>query len=61
MQMLLAKEAYIKMTLTMMSESYASELERLISWSNMSIVYISAFVGGIIGAFIGKAMLKKTF
>lgn len=61
MQMLLVKKQYIEMSLKMMSEDYVYTLERLITYQNMALVYVGAFVGGLIGAFIGKAMLKKHF
>lgn len=49
------------MCLQMMGEEYTRGLERLITYPNMALVYIGAFVGGIIGAYIGKAFLKKHF
>lgn len=61
MQMLLVKDRYLEMCLQMMEEEYTRGLERLITYPNMALVYIGAFVGGIIGAYIGKAFLKKHF
>lgn len=61
MQMLLVKDRYLEMCLQMMGEEYTRGLERLITYPNMALVYIGAFVGGIIGAYIGKAFLKKHF
>ncbi len=61
MQMLLVKEMYIEMTVKMMGQEYADALERLITWPHMALVYLSAFVGGILGGFLGRKMLKKHF
>ena len=60
-QMLLVKDAYLKIVESMMTQDYISQLEKLVTWPNMTIVYASGFIGGIIGAYIGKAMLKKHF
>ncbi|MDO4772555.1 MAG: MptD family putative ECF transporter S component [Bacillota bacterium] len=62
MQMLLVKERYIQMSLEVgMSPEYLDSLEKLISYPSMLLVTLGAFVGGLIGAFIGKKMLKKHF
>lgn len=61
MQMLLAKEKYIKMSVSMMGQEYADALENLITYPHMALVALGAFIGGIIGAYIGKALLKKHF
>ena len=61
MQMLLAKEKYIEMSVGMMGQEYADALENLITYPHMALVALGAFVGGIIGAYIGKALLKKHF
>ena len=60
MQMLWAKEKYMEMSM-MMGQEYVDTLERLITYPNMALVYIGAMVGGIIGAYIGRAFLKKHF
>lgn len=60
MQMLLAKEKYLEMC-AMMGSDYTQALEKLITYPHMAIVYAGAFVGGIVGAWIGRAMLKKHF
>ncbi len=60
MQMLWAKEKYLEHCM-MMGKDYADALERLITYPNMALVYVGAIVGGIIGAYIGKALLKKHF
>lgn len=59
-QMLLAKEKYMKMC-RMMGEECATKLESFISPSRMALVYTGAIAGGIIGAFIARTMLKKHF
>ena len=61
MQMLLLKEKYLEMTLGMMGQEYADSLEKLITYPHMALVALGAFLGGIIGAYIGKALLKKHF
>ena len=61
MQMLLAKEKYIEMSVGMMGQEYADALENLITYPHMAWVALGAFLGGIIGAYIGKALLKKHF
>ena len=60
MQMLLAKEKYLEMC-AMMGSDYTQALEKLITYPHMAIVYVGAFMGGIVGAWIGRAMLKKHF
>ena len=60
MQMLLAKEKYMEMC-AMMGSDYVQALEKLITYPHMAIVYAGAFIGGIVGAWIGRAMLKKHF
>ena len=60
MQMLLAKEKYIELSM-MMGKDYVDEMEKLITYPHMALVALGAFIGGIIGAYIGKALLKKHF
>ncbi len=60
MQMLLAKEKYMELSM-MMGEDYAYAIEKLITYPHMALVYLGAIIGGIIGAYIGKALLKKHF
>jgi len=45
----------------MMGEEFASGMERLVTYPNMALVYLGAILGGIIGSYIGKALLKKHF
>ena len=61
MQMLLAKEKYMEMSLMMMGKDYTDALENLITYPHMALVALGAFLGGIIGAYLGKALLKKHF
>lgn len=60
MQMLLAKEKYIELSM-MMGKDYVDALENLITYPHMALVALGAFIGGIVGAYIGKALLKKHF
>lgn len=60
MQMLLAKEKYMELSM-MMGEEYVRAIEKLITYPHMVLVYLGAIIGGIIGAYIGKALLKKHF
>ncbi|MDD7305194.1 MAG: MptD family putative ECF transporter S component [Peptoniphilaceae bacterium] len=61
MQMLLVKEKYIQMSIAMMGKDYVNALDRLITYPHMALVYLGAFLGGIIGAYLGKALLNKHF
>lgn len=60
MQMLLAKEKYIELSM-MMGKDYVAALEKLITYPHMALVYVGAVIGGVVGAYIGKALLKKHF
>ncbi len=61
-QMLLAKEKYMAVHESAgMDPTYFAKFEALMSWSTMGLVVLGAFVGGLVGAFIGKKMLKKHF
>nr|WP_306792787.1 MptD family putative ECF transporter S component [Collinsella urealyticum] len=60
-QILLVKERYMEMVATMMGPDYLNALEKLITYPSMALVALGAFLGGIAGAFLGKAMLKKHF
>lgn len=62
MQVLLAKDKVIEIAETRgMGYAYIMKLIALLNFSSMILVYIGAIVGGIIGAYIGKAFLKKHF
>ena len=61
-QVLLAKDKVIEIAETRgMGYAYIMKLIALLNLSSMILVYIGAIVGGIIGAYIGKAFLKKHF
>lgn len=60
MQMLLAKERYIEMSM-MMGKEYVDALEKLVTYPNMLVVYLITFICGMIGALIGRVLLKKHF
>ena len=60
MQMLLSKEVYIEHC-RMMGDDYVVALEKLITYPHMALVALGAFLGGILGAYIGKSLLKKHF
>ena len=60
MQMLWAREKYIELSM-MMGKEYVEALERLVTYPHMALVYIGAILGGLIGANIGRILLKKHF
>lgn len=60
MQMLWAREKYIELSM-MMGKEYTDVLISLITYRHMALVYVGALVGGLIGAFIGKNLLRKHF
>ena len=60
MQMLWAREKYIEMTM-MMGNEYVEALERLVTYPHMALVYLGAILGGLVGANIGRILLKKHF
>lgn len=45
----------------MMGDDYVVALEKLITYPHMALVALGAFLGGILGAYIGNALLKKHF
>ena len=44
-----------------MSPEYVNKLQTLISIPTLIGMIITAFIGGVIGAYIGKTMFKKRF
>ena len=60
MQMLWAREKYIEIAMVM-GEEYVNALIRLVTYPNMALVYLGAILGGLIGANIGRILLKKHF
>ena len=61
LQMLVMKERYLELTEAEMGREYTEALEKLISVRNMGFVYLGAVLGGIVGAFLGRKLLKKHF
>lgn len=61
LQMLVMKEHYLQLTEAEMGREYTDALERLISVRNIGLVYLGAVLGGIVGAFLGRKLLKKHF
>ena len=60
MQMLWAREKYIEIAMVM-GEEYVNALVKLVTYPNMALVYLGAILGGLIGANIGRILLKKHF
>ena len=60
MQMLWAREKYIEIAMVM-GEDYVNALIKLVTYPNMALVYLGAILGGLIGANIGRILLKKHF
>ena len=44
-----------------MGEEYVNALIKLVTYPNMALVYLGAILGGLIGANIGRILLKKHF
>ena len=61
LQMLLMKERYMEMVVKEMGENYGSAIEKLLSVQNMIIVYVCTFLFALLGAFLGRKLLKKHF
>jgi major facilitator superfamily permease len=61
MQMLLLKERYMEMVIKEMGENYGNAIEKLLTAQNMAIVYVCTFLFGLLGAFLGRKLLKKHF
>ena len=60
MQMLWAREKYIEIAMVM-GEEYVNALIKLVTYPNMALVYLGAILGGLLGANIGRILLKKHF
>ena len=60
MQMLWAREKYIEIAMVM-GEEYVNALIKLVTYQHMALVYLGAILGGLIGANIGRILLKKHF
>ena len=61
LQMLVMKARYLQLTEAEMGREYTEALEKLISVRNMGLVYLGAVLGGIVGAFLGRKLLKEHF
>ena len=61
LQMLVMKARYLQLTEAEMGREYTEALEKLISVRNMGFVYLGAVLGGTVGAFLGRKLLKKHF
>ncbi|PKK40175.1 Substrate-specific component of predicted ECF transporter [Clostridiaceae bacterium JG1575] len=61
LQIFLWHDQYIALSSSMMGVEYTKTLEALITWPHMILVYLGALVGGVLGGFLGRAMLKKHF
>ena len=61
LQMLVMKARYLQLTEAEMGREYTEALEKLISVRNMGLVYLGAVLGGIVGALLGRKLLKKHF
>ena len=61
LQMLLLKERYMEMVVKEMGENYGNAIEKLLSAQNMAIVYVCTFLFGLLGALLGRKLLKKHF
>ncbi|MDO5717679.1 MAG: MptD family putative ECF transporter S component [Tissierellia bacterium] len=61
MQILLVHDQLMENFSNMFPKEYIETLERLVTIPNMLILYIATFIMGLIGAYIGKKMLRKHF
>ena len=60
--MWLFQESYMQSIVKMgMNPEYVNKLQTLISIPTLLVVIATAFIGGVIGAYIGKAIFKKRF
>ena len=59
-QIFLFTDMYRALTESMMGKEYASQLLSLPIWI-MPILYVTSFIGGILGGFLGAKILKKHF
>lgn len=60
--MWLFQESYMQSIVKMgMNPEYVNKLQTLISIPTLLVMIATAFIGGVIGAYIGKAIFKKRF
>lgn len=61
MPMWVMRDSYFEYIRTSMNEDYTNTVLALTPNGMLPVIFIAAFITGIIGAFIGKAILKKHF
>ncbi len=62
MQIFLAKDKFAEMAVTRgMNQDFIMGLINMVNYKSILLVYLGAIIGGIAGACIGKAFLKKHF
>ena len=49
------------MVIKEMGENYGNAIEKLLNAQSMAIVYVCTFLFGLLGAFLGRKLLKKHF
>ncbi len=59
--MFIGGNAYAEAFRETQGDEFVDELEKLISWGMCGVVIVATLVAAVIGAFIGKAVLKKHF
>lgn len=59
--MFIGAEAYAESFREMQGDEFVDSLEKLISWGMCGVVVACVAVAAVVGAFIGKAVLKKHF
>ncbi len=61
MQVLLVWERYSKLHTESMGDGWLSTVKGLVTYQNVLLVLLGTFIAGLIGAYIGRKMLKKHF
>lgn len=62
LQMAFASQEYLERTAATYGAEYTQMISRLYSdWWYLPVILISAFIGGLLGGYFGKAVLKKHF
>ncbi|MCR5515530.1 MAG: MptD family putative ECF transporter S component [Lachnospira sp.] len=59
--MFIGGNAYAEAFRETQGDEFVDKLEKLISWGMCGVVVVATLVAAVIGAFIGKAVLKKHF
>ncbi len=61
-QALIMREQFIESIKEMnLASDYLAKMDALLSYKTIGLVFILTFLGGLLGAYIGKLMLKKHF